>query len=161
MDEQRFTDAVRQYQKLLLHIAYAMLHNEHDCADAVQQALLNAWRTRNRLRNEQAIKAWLSRILVNECHSILRRRKRARLTELSDELPAPPLADNMPLHDALERLPQRLRMPLVLAYMEGFTIAEISEALRIPAGTVKSRMSQGRKQLAEMLKEEWEEGEEC
>ena len=98
---------------------------------------------------------------MNECHSILRRRKRARLTELSDELPAPPLADNMPLHDALERLPQRLRMPLVLAYMEGFTIAEISEALRIPAGTVKSRMSQGRKQLAEMLKEEWEEGEEC
>lgn len=67
----------------------------------------------------------------------------------------------MPLHDALERLPQRLRMPLVLAYMEGFTIAEVSEALRIPAGTVKSRMSQGRKQLAEMLKEEWEEGEEC
>ena len=38
MDEQRFTDAVRQYQRLLFHIAYAMLHNEQDCADAVQQA---------------------------------------------------------------------------------------------------------------------------
>lgn len=78
MDEQRFTDAVRQYQKLLLHIAYAMLHNEHDCADAVQQALLNAWRTRNRLRNEQAIKAWLSRILVNECSLPFAQAKGAR-----------------------------------------------------------------------------------
>lgn len=158
MDEQRFTDAVRQYQKLLFHIAYAMLHNEQDCAEAVQQALLNAWRTRKRLRNEQAVKAWLSRILVNECHTILRRRKRARWIELSDELPAPPQVDNLPLHDALEKLPPRLRMPLVLSYLEGFTVSEISEALRIPAGTVKSRMSQGRKQLGEMLKDEWKEG---
>ncbi|MEG1814233.1 MAG: sigma factor, partial [Clostridia bacterium] len=69
MDEKQFTDAVRQYQKLLFHIAYAMLHNEQDCADVVQQALMNAWRTRSKLRNPQAVKAWLSRILVNECHS--------------------------------------------------------------------------------------------
>lgn len=158
MDEQRFTDAVRQYQKLLFHIAYAMLHNEQDCADAVQQALLNAWRTRKKLRNEQAAKAWLSRILVNECHSILRKRRRMRVTELSDALPAPPQVDNLLLHDALEKLPPQLRMPLVLSYLEGFTVAEISEALRIPAGTVKSRMSQGRKQLGEMLKDEWKEG---
>jgi len=158
MDEQRFTDAVRQYQKLLFHIAYAMLHNEQDCADAVQQALLNAWRTRKKLRNEQAVKAWLSRILVNECHSILRRRRRVQWTELSDLLPAPPQVDNLPLHDALEKLPPQLRMPLVLKYLEGFTIAEISEVLRIPAGTVKSRMAQGRKQLGGMLKDEWEEG---
>ena len=158
MDEQRFTDAVRQYQRLLFHIAYAMLHNEQDCADAVQQALLNAWRTRKKLRNEQAMKAWLSRILVNECHTILRRRRRVRFTELSDDLPAPPQVDNLPLHDALEKLPPHLRMPLVLNYLEGFTVAEISEALRIPAGTVKSRMAQGRKQLGGMLKDEWEEG---
>lgn len=157
MDEQRFTDAVQQYQKLLFHIAYAMLHSEQDCADAVQQALLNAWRTRNKLRNEQAIKAWLSRILVNECNTILRRMKRARFTELSDELAAPPRVDNMPLHNALAKLPPQLRIPIVLSYLEGFTIAEISQALHIPTGTVKSRMSQGRKQLGEMLGDEWKE----
>lgn len=157
MDEQRFTDAVRQYQKLLFHIAYAMLHNELDCADAVQQALLNAWRTRNQLRNEQAIKAWLSRILVNECNTLLRKRKRAQFAEWSDDLPAPPQADDLPLHDALEQLPPQLRVPIVLSYLEGFTIAEIAQTLHIPTGTVKSRMSQGRKQLAVMLGDEWED----
>lgn len=157
MDEQRFTDAVRQYQRLLFHLAYAMLHNEQDCADAVQQTLLNAWRTRNRLRNEQAVKAWLSRILVNECYSILRRRKRFGFTELNDELPAPPQADNIPLHDALQRLPAKLRIPLVLRYMEGFSISEIAQMLHIPEGTVKSRMSKGRRQLGEMLGDEVEE----
>ena len=157
MDEQRFTDAVRQYQKLLFHIAYAMLHDEQDCADAVQQALLNAWRTRGKLRNEQAIKAWLSRILVNECNTVLRRKKRARFTELSDDWPAPPQVDNLPLHNALEQLPPQTRIPIVLNYLEGFTIAEISQTLHIPTGTVKSRMSQGRKQLGEMLGDEWKE----
>lgn len=154
MDEQRFTDAVRQYQKLLFHIAYAMLHNEQDCADAVQQALLNAWRTRNKLRNQQAVKAWLSCILINECNSLLRKRKRVRLTELTADLPAPTLADNLPLHDALEKLPSALRMPLVLSYLEGFSVAEIAQTLHIPTGTVKSRMSQGRKRLLELLSEE-------
>ena len=157
MDEQRFTDAVRQYQKLLFHIAYAMLHNEQDCADTVQQALLNAWHGRNKLRDEQAIKAWLSRILVNECNTVLRRKKRVRFTELSDELPAPPQVDNLPLHHALEQLPPQTRIPIVLSYLEGFTIAEISQTLHIPTGTVKSRMSQGRRQLGEILGDEWKE----
>lgn len=157
MNEQQFTDAVRQYQKLLFHIAYARLHNEQDCADAVQQALLNAWHGRNKLRDEQAIKAWLSRILVNECNTVLRRKKRVRFTELSDELPALPQVDNLPLHQALEQLPPQTRIPIVLSYLEGFTIAEISQTLHIPTGTVKSRMSQGRRQLAEMLGDEWKE----
>lgn len=157
MDEQRFTDAVRQYQRLLFHIAYAMLHDQQDCADAVQQALLNAWRTRDKLRNELAIKAWLSRILVNECNTLLRKRRRAQFTELSDDLPAPPQADNLPLHDALEALPPQMRIPLVLSYLEGFTITEIAQTLHIPTGTVKSRMSQGRRRLLEMLGDEWED----
>ncbi|MEG2603660.1 MAG: RNA polymerase sigma factor [Clostridia bacterium] len=154
MDEKQFTDAVRQYQKLLFHIAYAMLHNEQDCADAVQQALMNAWRTRSKLRNPQAVKAWLSRILVNECHSLIRRRKLVRFTELHENLPMPPQTDNLPLHDALAKLSADLRLPIVLSYLEGFSIEEIAQTLHIPSGTVKSRMSKARKCLGEMLSEE-------
>lgn len=157
MDEEQFTNAVRQYQKLLFHIAYSMLHNEQDCADAVQQALLNAWRTSERLRNEQAIKAWLARILVNECNALLRKKARVQLTELRDDLPSPPRADNLPLHDALARLSPEMRMPIVLNYLEGFTIAEISRTLRLPTGTIKSRMAKGRRLLSEMLGDEWED----
>lgn len=156
MDEQQFTDAVRQYQRLLFHIAYAMLHNEQDCADAVQQTLLNAWRSRNKLRDMQAVKAWLTRILLNNCHALLRRRKHVSFAELSDDLPAPPQVDNLPLHEALRQLEQQHRIPIVLCYLEGFTIAEIAQALHIPTGTVKSRMAKGRKLLSELLDDEWE-----
>ncbi len=157
MDEQQFSEAVRQYQKLLFHIAYSMLHNQQDCADAVQQALLNAWRMRGKLRNEQAIKAWLSRILINECHTVLRRKKRVEFTELSDDWPAPLQVDNLPLHNTLEHLPPQTRIPIVLHYLEGFSVKEIAQTLHIPMGTVKSRMAQGRKQLGEMLHDEWKE----
>lgn len=157
MDEQQFSEAVRQYQKLLFHIAYSMLHNQQDCADAVQQALLNAWRMQGKLRNEQAIKAWLSRILINECHAVLRRKKRVEFTALSDDWPAPLQVDNLPLHNALERLSPQTRVPIVLHYLEGFDVKEIAQTLHIPVGTVKSRMAHGRKQLGEMLHDEWKE----
>ena len=129
------------------------LHSEQDAADAVQDALLLAWRGRGRLRNESAVKAWLTRILINACKSVLRKRRRAVMTELHD-MAAPPVVDNQPLHDALERLKPEWRMPIVLYYLEGFSVGEVAVALRIPAGTVKSRLSKGRKLLQGMLRRE-------
>ncbi len=154
MDEMQFTEAVRRYEKLLLHIAWSMLGNEQDCADAVQEALLAAWRGRNQLRNQQAARAWLTRIQVNACKETLRRRKRTRTEELPEELPAPPRVDNLPLQEALAALNEKLRLPIVLYYLEGFSVREISRTLRIPTGTVKSRMAQGRKTLGELLNTE-------
>lgn len=153
MDEKQFTQGVKQYQGLLFHISYAMLRQEQDCADAVQEALAQAWRCRNRLREEKAFKAWLIRILVNTCNSILRRRKRVQFTPLG-EMAAPPQVDNLALHEALGQLPAELRLPLVLFYLEGFTVEEIGKALRVPTGTVKSRMSRGRKLLLRLLSQE-------
>lgn len=154
MQEERFTTAVRQYQKLLFHIAWTMLGNEQDCADAVQEALLAAWRGQERLRDENAMRAWLTRILINACNDVLRKRKRMRLTELKDDLPAQPPVDNLPLREALAALEPKLRLPIVLHYLEGFSVEEIAQTLRIPSGTVKSRMSQGRKTLGQLLGEE-------
>ncbi len=153
MDEGQFTLAVRQYQALLWHIAYAMLRSEQDAADAVQEALLLAWRGRNCLHSETAVRAWLTRILINACKKTLRKRNRTVLTELHD-LAAPPEVDNQPLHDALARLKPEWRMPIVLYYLEGFSVAEVASALRIPAGTVKSRLSKGRELLKGMLRRE-------
>lgn len=153
MDERQFTQAVRQYQRLLFHIAYAMLHDQQDCADAVQEALMLAWRGRGKLREEGAMKAWLTRILVNSCNNVLRKRKKATFTELVD-IEAPPQVDNILLHDALSKLQAELRLPIVLFYLEGFSVDEISQTLRLPTGTVKSRMARARKMLSSMLSEE-------
>ena len=153
MDEKQFTEAVRQHQKLLFHISYTMLRNQQDCADAVQEALLLAWRGRGKLRDAQAMKAWLCRILVNVCNSALRRQKRVRFVEMED-MEAPPQVDNLALHEALSGLQTDLRLPMVMFYMEGFTIDEISKTLRAPTGTIKSRMLRARKLLGSMLSEE-------
>lgn len=153
MDERRFTEAVRQYQRLLFHIAYTMLHDQQDCADAVQEALMLAWRGRQKLRDEQAIKAWLTRILVNTCNNLLRKRRRAKFTELCD-MEAPPEVDNMALHDALLNLSEELRLPIVMFYLEGFAVDEIGKILHVPTGTIKSRMVRARKQLGNMLSKE-------
>ena len=153
MDERRFTEAVGQYQKLLFHIAYTMLRDQQDCADAVQEALYLAWRGRGKLRDESAAKAWLCRILVNTCNSVLRRRKRIRFVEMED-IEAPPQVDNLELHGVITKLKQDLRLPIVMFYMEGFSIEEIGKILQVPTGTVKSRMVRARKILGTMLSEE-------
>ena len=132
MDEERFTALVRTYQNLLWHIAYAMLHSEQDAAVASE-------------------KTWLTRIAVNVCKSMRRRRVIfAPLTEMEAPLPV----DNAPLHDALAKLSPALAMPLVLVYLEGFTVEEASRALGIPPGTVKSRLYRGRKALARLIDRE-------
>lgn len=153
MDERQFTEAVWQYHKLLFHIAYTMLHDQYDCADAVQEALMLAWRGRDKLRDVNAMKAWLCRILVNTCNSALRKHKRVKFTELG-EIEAPPQVDNLALHDALARLRTDLRLPIVMFYLEGFTIDEIGKILNAPSGTIKSRMVRARELLGEMLSEE-------
>ena len=151
MDEERFTALVRDYQNLLWHIAYAMLHSEQDAADAAQETLLRAWRARDSFRGDASEKTWLTRIAVNVCRSMRRRRVIfAPLTEAEAPLPV----DNAPLHDALAKLPDSLRMPLVLVYLEGFTVEEASRALGIPPGTVKSRLYRGRKALARLIDRE-------
>ena len=152
MDEERFTALVREHQNLLWHIAYAMLHSEQDAADAAQEALLRAWRARDTFRGEASAKTWLTRILMNVCRSM--RRRKMIFSPLTGLEEAPVAVDHRSLHDALKKLPDALRMPLVLTYLEGFSVEEAARALAIPPGTVKSRLHRGRKELAQLLDKE-------
>ena len=152
MDEERFTALVREYQNLLWHIAYAMLHSEQDAADAAQEALMKAWRARDTFRGEASEKTWLTRILMNVCRSM--RRRKMIFSPLTGLEEAPMAVDHRPLHDALKKLPDALRMPLVLTYLEGFSVEEAARALAIPPGTVKSRLHRGRRELARLLDRE-------
>ena len=149
MDAEHFVRITRPYEKLLYHVSYTMLGRNQDCADAVQEALLAAWRGRDSLREEALVRPWLVRILINTCTSMLRRPRPIPMAELP-AMPAPQ-ADNLPLHDALSRLDSDLRLPLVLHYFEGFSIQEIAGMLGKKEGTVKTRMARGRACLETML----------
>lgn len=149
MDEQSFIEAINQHRDMLYRLAYTVLHNNEDCADALQEALLKAWQRLNTLRDDTRFRGWITRIVVNCSRDMLRKRK-VRLLELTEDIPTPPIEDAQ-LDEALCLLDERLRLPLVLHYMEGMSIEEIGQALRLPQGTIKNRMFRGRQKLAEIL----------
>lgn len=149
MDESQFSQRVSLARDKLFRIAYTLLHDEQDCADALQEALLRAWRNLPRLREERYFDTWLVRILINECKRLCAQRRR-QIVPLS----APLAPEDVGLHDALRALDARYRLPVVLHYLEGYSLEEIAWLLRIPMGTVKSRMHAGRARLKDMLERE-------
>ena len=151
MDREEFTRAVLEYENTLYRVAKSMLGSEADCADAAQNALLRAWERLHTLRDPAYFKTWLTRILINECRAILRQRARyAQLeAEIAEDEAAPEHSSE--LYEAVMGLEQKYRLPVVLYYIEGFRTAEIAAMLRLPEGTVKTRLRRAREILRKEL----------
>jgi RNA polymerase sigma-70 factor, ECF subfamily len=152
VDEQTFIGEVQAMERTLYRVARSYLPGWESCADAVQEALTKAWAKRSRAKPE-FFRAWMTRIVINECHNISRHRKRV-LPAADIRPPADPPPDYAPLHDSLTALPEKLRTPLLLHYLEGFPLADVARILRVPEGTVKSRLYLARKKLKLRLEEE-------
>jgi RNA polymerase sigma-70 factor, ECF subfamily len=153
-------------------LAWSILSNDADAADATQDALVAAWRQLPRLRDSAAFDGWLNRIVANA--ALMARRHRVRLREVSvgpaypgDETPQPeppqdPLArtamddvvDNDAIGRAFDRLRPKDRMILVLHHVEERPVAEIARSLGIPTGTAKWRLHVARGALERALEAE-------
>ena len=154
MTGEAFAKAVTEMTQTLYRVSCSQLPNEADREDAVQEALRRAWEKRGSLRNEEYLRTWVVRILLNVCHDIQREEKRMIPAE---EIPGPdvPSAEEpVDLKECLLRLDERERIPILLYYLEGFDIGQIAAVLRIPRGTVKSRLHRGRDQLRTICREE-------
>ncbi len=154
MTKEEFTARAEELRGPLYRVACAYLRREQDRLDAVQEALLHAWESRHKLRQEAYFKTWLTRIMIRECVNILRQQKRLIPTESIPEPPMEEPSGNPALRDAILALPKELRIVIVLFYMEGYSTEEISRILRTPKGTVCSRLSRARKMLKDTLQEE-------
>ena len=118
-----------------------------DAQDAVGQAVLLAWQSLDRLRDPEALRAWLVKISVNCARQLNRRSRREVYLE---DLPPQAAAREDPrpeLWDAVLSLPRDQRAAVVLYYYEDMPVADIASLLRVPAGTVKSRLSRARDKL--------------
>lgn len=152
IDEAAFVAHVEAYERTLYRISYSILGSDADCLDAVQNALTKAWLKRDTVKSI-AFRAWLVRIVINECYSL--HRKRRRETLVSDVEPAGmELPPDPSLREALDGLGDKLRLPVVLHYLEGFTVREVAHLLGIPKGTVQWRLSRARTLLRDALAEE-------
>ena len=145
MDEQVWVERMREAELSLYHVACAILDSETDRRDAMQETALRAWEHRRSLRNEAYFKTWVTRIAVNVCRDVLRKNRRMVPVETLPESPAPESPTE--LYATIESLPERLRLPLVLHYLEGYSVDETARALGIPSGTVKFRLHEARKAL--------------
>ena len=146
MDERLFTQKLLESEQMLYRIACALLRSETDRQDAMQETALKAWQNCGRLREEQYFKTWISRIMVNECHNLHRKSSRMIPTDTFPDQPAPDHGDEE-TRLMLESLPEKQRIPLVLHYLEGFSLEEIAQVQHISLSLVKYRMHQARKAL--------------
>ena len=143
MTSEAFARRITEMTPTLYRVACVYLRRSHDREDAVQEALRKAWEKRASLREERYLQTWVTRILINECRAIQRRSARV----MPVETPGAESSDARPLTEALLALEEKHRLPILLHYVEGYSVEETARALRIPQGTVKSRLSRGRAAL--------------
>ena len=121
----------------------------------MQQALLRAWEKRESVRPE-SFRPWLQRILINQCRDMLRRRRETLPGEMPEDAYIEPRyePENPRLTHAIYGLRESLRLPLLLKYAEGYSVAEIAFMLRLPAATIKNRLFRARRAMRRALTEE-------
>lgn len=153
MTGETFERSVTDMVQTLYRVTCSQLSIEADREDAIQETLRRAWEKRGSLRNESYFRTWIIRILLNVCHDIQREKKRMIPADVIPESPVPEEHD-MDLRACLMRLGERERIPILLYYIEGYDIRQVAAILRIPQGTVKSRLNRGRRQLADICREE-------
>ena len=150
MTQEEFAGRIVTMQDTLYRVSTTILPQLCDREDAVQEAIVKAWQKQSKLRDDRAMRAWVIRILINECYTLLRRRKRE---VASDTLPQRETApDALPdLYQMFTSLDEKYRLPMVLYYVEGYSVEETARMLGLPQGTLKSRLHRGRSLLKDTL----------
>lgn len=160
MDKNTFGALAWENRETLYRVAKSVLKQDADCEDAVSQAIVNGMASLPKLKRDEYAKTWLVRIVLNECYRILNAGKRTQPCEreiLEQKQHAEPFSffeEYSELYRALIEIPVETRTALVLFYVEGWDIREIARTQKVMTGTVKSRLSRGRKKLRELLEKE-------
>ncbi|MFC8506395.1 RNA polymerase sigma factor SigM [Streptomyces sp. NPDC057411] len=164
-DPDAFGELVRRHRDRLWAVALRTLGDREEAADAVQDALVSAFRAAHTFRGQSAVTTWLHRITVNACLDRARKAASRRTSPVDDtarfeqllephesaEAPAERQDLHRQLLAALATLPAEQRAALVLVDMQGYPVAEAARVLAVPTGTVKSRCARGRARLLPML----------
>ena len=148
-----FVEAVRGREKAMYRVALLTLRRGADAEDAVAEAIEAAWRHLDRLREKDALPAYLMTCAVNASRKALRRQRREQPVE--DLTPyAPPAHADLPVWAYLMGLPEKYRLPLALRYGEDMPVEEIARVLRLPRGTVSTHIARGLKLLRTQMEKE-------
>lgn len=151
-DKNAFGTLIRAHEACLYRIAKTVVHSDEDCADAIQEAVLKAYRSIRSLREPKYFKTWLIRILINECRTLLRKKKKTvPFAELQHTPTESDDYGHIEMIDIVNHLEEDLQVVVTLFYIEDLPLKEIAELLDQPVGTIKSRLYRARWTLAKLL----------
>ena len=161
-DADAFEQLVAAYRNQVFRLALRMCGNEADADEVAQEAFLSAWKGLPNFRGESRFSTWLYQLTTHAAIDLMRREKRQAAAEDIDGITA---ADDGPslqqqaeraetrreVRSALMQLPEEYRQVLVLRFMQELSYEEIGQTLKLPAGTVKSRLNRAKAQLKDIL----------
>ena len=147
-DKEAFSELMRQYKMSMYKVAKAILKNEEDIADAMQDTILDCWEKMYTLRKPEYFKTWMTRILINNCNVIYNKNSKWTLTEaVPEEGREDSMYANVEWQDMMNCLNEKQRIVVELYYVERFKVREIAEILHIGQSAVKGRLQSARKNL--------------
>lgn len=154
-------ETFQKYGDRIYLAAFSICRNRADADDVVQDTLIRYHSLSKEFESEQHLKAWLLRVAINRAKNITASFWRKNTVQWDDytEEPAFEMPEDSRLFEAVMRLPEKYRGVIHLFYYEDYSVEEIANILRRPAGTVKSQLNRGRKLLKIMLQEEWNDDE--
>lgn len=167
-DEAAFGELVQKYQKRVYALTVRMCPTPELAEEAAQEAFLSAWQGLPFFRGDAAFSTWLYRLASNACVDLLRKERRHQGTSLDDDAVGAGIPDTKPtpeeaaetkelraqIEAGLRQLSPEHRAVLILREIQQLNYEEIADALSLDLGTVKSRISRGRRQLRDFLKEQ-------
>lgn len=155
-DTEAFEELVEAYKNKGFALSYSILGDRYTAEDVLQEAFLRVWRSLRSLRNTSTFNTWFLRIVANLSYNEVKRRKKDVSIHGFEDLIAVEdvgTEDMMDIRRALKSLSTDHRAILILREVGGLSYEEISDVLRIPMGTVKSRINAARVKMREILKE--------
>ncbi len=152
-DADSFIQLMELHKQCLYKTAAAILHNDEDAADAIQETVLSCWQNLSSLKKPQYFKTWMTRILINHCNALLRKRHKEISSDAVNQSASEQqsyetnLDEKLDVKQTMSALKDNYRLVLTLYYVNDIPIKEIAKLLETNENTIKTRLSRGREQF--------------
>ena len=152
-DQNAIEQILMENMKSMYRVAFGILRTEDEISDAISSTVIIVYEKIQTLKNEEFFKTWVTRILINECYKILKKNSKIIYLENCNQetLSYNDTYTDFETRNLVKNLSKDLREIVILYYFEEFSVKEISKIVKIPEGTVKSRLARARAELGKVL----------
>ena len=159
MDQDKFCENIKLCEKAMYFLAYSLVRNEEDAADVVSDAILKAYASLEKLRNTNHFKTWILSIVHNCAVELLRKNKNVidieQVGDIEDKISNRDIETVITLKEAADKLKNPYREVVILFYYENLPTDNIAKIMKSNVFTVRQQLSRARKQLKQVLKEDF------